>query len=264
VLQTVALPALFAEGTSSFRIRGGSHVPWSPPFDYIADVWCRFLERIGVTLHADLAAFGFYPAGGGEIVARIEGCGRGAGLSLRPVTVIDRGALRSIRGRAIAANLALRIPQRIVDRARALLGGLAPHVEIRPELVRARSAGAGIFLTAEYDHVVCGFSALGARGRSSEQVAEDAVEALLRHQRCGAALDHHLADQILLPLALPRLPSAFTTEAVTSHLETNAWVIEQFGLARMSIQRRDDGTALVSVCPSAGSSIMPTSHAAPF
>jgi len=44
----------------------------------------------------------------------------------------------------------------------------------------------------------------------------------------GAALDRHLADQILLYLALARVPSTFTTEAVTSHLLTNVWVIEQF------------------------------------
>ena len=264
VLQTVALPAFFADGTSTFSIRGGSHVPWSPPFDYIADVWCRFLERIGISLHTDLAEFGFYSAGGGQLRARIEGRGQGAGLTLRPVTVTGRGALRAIRGRAIAANLPSHIPQRMVDRRRALFVELGCRVEIRPELVRARSAGAGIFLAAEYDHVTCGFSALGARGKSSEQVADDAALALLRHQRSGAALEHHLADQVLLPLSLARLPSAFTTEAVTSHLETNAWMVEQFGLARISIQQQDNGTTVVSVNPSAGTSTSHTSHAPPL
>lgn len=264
VLQTVALPAFFAEGASRFCIRGGTHVPRSPPFDYIADAWSPLLKSMSMSLKTDLIQCGFYPAGGGEIIARIEGRGRDAGSSLRPLALIERGALRSIKIRAIAANLPAHIPQRMVDRARTLLADIAPSLEIRPELVQARSPGAGIFLAADYDHVCCGFSALGAPGKPSEAVAEEAVEALLRHQRCGAALERHLADQILLPLALPDLPSTFTTEAATPHLETNAWVIEQFGLAHISIDRRDDGTAVVCVRPSADSSIRSMSHAAPL
>ena len=54
------------------------------------------------------------------------------------------------------------------------------------------------------------------------------VEAYLAFRARGAALDRHLADQMLIYLALAQGPSRFTTEAVTSHLLTNVWVIEQF------------------------------------
>ena len=50
----------------------------------------------------------------------------------------------------------------------------------------------------------------------------------LAFRASGAALDRHLADQTLTYLALAQGPSSFTTEAVTSHLLTNVWVIEQF------------------------------------
>ena len=73
-----------------------------------------------------------------------------------------------------------------------------------------------------------GFSALGARGKPAEQVADEAAEAYLAYRASGAACDRHLADQILIYLALAEGPSSFTTEAVTSHLLTNVWVIEQF------------------------------------
>jgi RNA 3'-terminal phosphate cyclase len=73
-----------------------------------------------------------------------------------------------------------------------------------------------------------GFSALGARGKPAEQVADDAAEAYLAFRESGAALDRHLADQMLIYLALAEGPSSLTTEAVTSHLLTNVWVIEQF------------------------------------
>jgi RNA 3'-terminal phosphate cyclase len=41
----------------------------------------------------------------------------------------------------------------------------------------------------------------------------------------------------------------FTCEAVTGHLETNAWVIGQFGIADVQIEAREDGPVLVSVRP---------------
>ncbi|WP_256448893.1 RNA 3'-terminal phosphate cyclase [Methylosinus sp. KRF6] len=250
VLQTAALPAFFAEGISVFRIRGGTHVPRSPPFDYIADAWCPLLKIMNLQIGVELTRFGFYPAGGGEIVARIEGRGRDGGLQLRPVTLIEKGALRSVKVRAVGANLPDHVPRRMAERARTLLQDVAPRLEIREELASARSAGAGIFLCAAYDQVSCAFSALGARGKPSEVVAEEAVAQLLRHRSCGAALESHLADQILLQLALPNVPSSFTTEDVTSHLQTNAWVIEQFGLARIAVETRGDGTAVVKVNPS--------------
>jgi RNA 3'-terminal phosphate cyclase (ATP) len=54
---------------------------------------------------------------------------------------------------------------------------------------------------------------------------------------------------MLLPLALASGPSAFTCEAATRHLRTNAWVIEQFGVARVNIEEQADLTARVAVLP---------------
>jgi RNA 3'-terminal phosphate cyclase (ATP) len=249
VLQTVALVALFASGASRFCIRGGTHVPLSPPYDYIAHVWRPFLARMGISLEVELAQFGFLPVGQGEITGRVSGLGTQASAHLKPVEVTARGPLRSVSGRAIAANLPSHIAQRMVARATALLASSAPAISIRAEDVSAASPGAGIFLTAEYEHMSAGFNAFGARGKSSETVAGEAAGALVKHLRSGAALDLHLADQALLPLALGCAPSAFTCEGVTRHLETNAWVIGQFGLADVLIERRAGRPALVSVRP---------------
>ncbi|MFZ1102791.1 MAG: RNA 3'-terminal phosphate cyclase [Hyphomicrobiaceae bacterium] len=249
VLQTVALVALFASGASRFCLRGGTHVPWSPPYDYIARVWRPFLARMGISLEVELARFGFLPEGQGEITARVSGLGSQASARLKPAEIIARGPLRSVSGRAIAANLPSHIAQRMVARATALLSGRAPAINLRAEDVSAASPGAGLFLTAEYEHTSAGFGAFGARGKSSETVAAEAAGALLSHLRSGAALDLHLADQALLPLALACTPSTFTCEGVTRHLETNAWVIGQFGIADVLIERRARGPALVSVRP---------------
>ncbi|MFA6139223.1 MAG: RNA 3'-terminal phosphate cyclase, partial [Hyphomicrobium sp.] len=178
VLQTVTMPAVFAAGRSRFRILGGTHIAWSPTFDYVQEVWLPLLHRIGIRVEVKLEAFGFYPAGGGEIKACVEGLGLGARLPLQPVSLTERGQLLSISGRAIVANLPAHIPQRMADRARAKLQDVAPRLNIEPLGVRATCAGAALFLEADYEHVRVGFNGVGARGKSSEAVAEEPAGAL--------------------------------------------------------------------------------------
>jgi RNA 3'-terminal phosphate cyclase (ATP) len=187
-----------------------------------------------VVAQLDLARWGWYPVGQGEIRVTI----RGQGGDLVPLALVERGALRRVTGRAVAANLPSHIPQRMTVRAHSLLEGAGVDAHIEPLRVRAACAGAGIFLTAEYERIRVGFSALGAKGKPSEAVAEEAVAALLAHRDSGAALDQHLADQLVLPLALAGASSSFTVERVSRHLTTNCWVVEQFGLAQIQVEGR--------------------------
>lgn len=246
VLQTVLLPLALAGGVSRVTIQGGTHMRWSPPFDYLSDVWLPLLRGIGIDAEVELDAWGWFPIGQGRIRATLHGR---KDRRLTPVALEERGALIGITGRAVAANLPAHIAQRMADRAGALIAGLGFPTAIEPLRVRAACAGAGIFLTARYENVACGFSALGARGKPAEQVAEEAAAALTAHHRAGAALDEHLADQILAPLAIAGGPSRYSAERISGHLETNAWLIERFGLARVGLERRADGTGLVTVAP---------------
>jgi len=248
VLQTVLLPLALAAGNSRVELRGGTHMAWSPPFDYAHDVWLPALARLGVAASIELAAWGWYPVGHGEIRAQIYGLGSSS-TGLTPVDLEARGPLLRVRGRAVAANLPAHIPQRMVDRVQSALAALDVPVVIEPLCVHAACAGAGLFLTAEYATLNCGFSALGEIGKPSERVADEAAEALLQHHASGAALDRHLGDQILLPLCFTSGPSRFSVEQVSRHLETNAWVIEHFGVARIEIKRAPTGTGRVEVVP---------------
>jgi RNA 3'-terminal phosphate cyclase (ATP) len=137
----------------------------------------------------------------------------------------------------------------MANRADALLQPLGTLTDIETKYVDAISPGAWIFLKSSYENVEAGFGAFGRRGKPAEEVAEDAVADLLAHHRSGAGLDRHLADQMLLPLALASDASAFTCPEVTRHLETNAWVIEQFGAARFEIVRGMNGMGSVKVVP---------------
>ena len=83
-------------------------------------------------------------------------------------------------------------------------------------------------LVAEYKGALAGFNALGELRKPAEKVADEAVDAYEAFERTGAAVDQHLADQLLLPMALATGRSRFTADAVTQHLQTNADVIRHF------------------------------------
>lgn len=252
VLQTVLLPLGLGQGASEITIEGGTHNPMSPPFDYLQSVWLPTLARMGVEAEMELEAWGWFPIGRGRIRAKLAGRSGGDARRLSPLKLRRRGDLVAIRGRAVAANLPSHIPARMMNRARSFLSGLPCLFDIRAERVNAACTGAGIFLTAVYENSLAGFSAIGRRGRSSEEVAEEAASALIRHHAAGAALDVHLGDQILLPAALAGGDSVFTVERATRHLRTNAWVINKFGFAETVIEERPDGTGIVTVSPTPG------------
>jgi RNA 3'-terminal phosphate cyclase (ATP) len=261
VLQTILLPLALATGDSDVILRGGTHVAWSPPFDFARDVWLATLARLGVTATLELVSYGWYPAGRGEARLAVFGLGKqgaqalgplAAPPRLAPLEACERGPLQRVFGRAVAANIPAHVPQRMADRARALLAKAGIEARIEPKRVRAASPGAGLFLTADYEPVRAGFNALGERGKPAEVVAEEAVAALLAHRDSGAAVDPHLADQLVLPLALADGPSAYTVERITRHLTTSAWVVERFALAEVEIEGAEGEPGTVRVSPAPG------------
>ena len=71
VLQTI-LPALWAaDGPSTVRLKGGTHNPMSPPFDFLERSFAGAMARMGAGLELQLHRHGFFPAGGGEITATV-------------------------------------------------------------------------------------------------------------------------------------------------------------------------------------------------
>jgi RNA 3'-terminal phosphate cyclase (ATP) len=230
ILQTLATPLALAGSRSRLIVCGGTHVPWSPCFHYLAGPWRELVRRIGLDLELSMLRPGFYPKGGGEISARIEPVS-----NLRPLNLADRGPLQAIEGLSAVANL----PDHILERQRGQAlhrlekAGLA--ATIARERWTALSPGTLLLLNARFEQVGACFFALGERGKPAERVADEAVDALLAFLAGDAAVERHLADQLLLPLALAQAPSLLRTQSVTSHLITNAWLIQRFLPVRIDI-----------------------------
>ncbi|MCR4407696.1 MAG: RNA 3'-terminal phosphate cyclase [Anaerolineae bacterium] len=236
VFQTLLLPLALAGGQSRLNIRGGTHVEWSPPFDYLKRVYLPTLARMGVQAKVHLEKWGWYPVGGGEMTAVIEGIGgeetTGGERNLRclqGLTLTERGQLLRLRGLSATSNLPRHIAQRQQRQTLQTLRerGFNPHVEVVDD-APSKGQGTVVFLWAEFENVVAGFTAYGRLGKRAEEVAEEACRQFLAYYDSGAALDPHLADQLILPLALAAGESAFTTSQITEHLLTNVWVVEQF------------------------------------
>lgn len=223
VLQTVLLPLTLAQGKSRVTIHGGTHVPHSPSGHYVRDVFLPVLLDMGARCELYMDCYGFNPEGGGTIEANFNG-----GSPLQGVDKRERGRIERVFGTAVGCNLPSHIPQRIANRAINLLGEFDAPVDIRPQRTRSVSTGAGIFLAAEYSNGRGGVGILGRRGMPSEAVAEKAITSLLGFHDSNTAADRHLADQLVLPLALAEGSSALTVETITPHLLTVIHTVQAF------------------------------------
>ncbi|MFN2224839.1 MAG: RNA 3'-terminal phosphate cyclase [Anaerolineae bacterium] len=225
LFQAVALPLALAAGTSQLTLRGGTHVAWSPPFDYLKRVYLPILGRMGVQAKVNIRKWGWYPIGGGEMQATVQGR---TGAAPAGLDLLERGALLRVRGLSASSNLPKHI--RVRQEQSALHALRASGINARLDAVDAPSKGQGtvVFLWAEFENVLAGFTSLGERGKPAERVAQEAVQDLLNFREAGGALEEHLADQLVLPLALAEGESRFTTAAVSGHLLTNAWVVNRF------------------------------------
>ena len=230
VFQSIVWPLSYAKVPSTVTLRGGTHVPWSPTVHYLQRVFLPIASKFGFDASIQLNRWGWYPKGGGEVIAKVHPITNSRDIMLR-----YRGQLQSIHGISAASNL----PEHIIDRQhnqiQKRLARLDSPVSI--ERIRGESIGQGtfVFLTAEFQNIKAGFSALGARGKRAESVADEACQALETFLASDAAIEPYLADQLILPMALAAGESRFTTSQITQHLTTNIWLVQQFLPVRFEV-----------------------------
>ncbi len=217
LLAQALLPPLLAAGQgSSLTLRGGTHVPWSPPAHYLLHVFLPALAQLGAKVEMTLNRWGWYPRGGGEVGLEIHPAPKPAGVEWR-----SPPEFQDFRAFSAASRLPEHVSRRQGERLKSRLGGGLPV-----DLIQAGGLDPGSMVLIYGPRA--GFDALGARGKPAEKVADEAADAFLSFRELQAAVDRHLADQIVLYLARARGPSGFITPEITLHLLTNLWVIEQF------------------------------------
>lgn len=231
VLQTILLPLLQADCESTVTITGGTHNPSAPPVDFLQRAFLPLLKRMGANIEVELKKYGFYPSGGGEIVARIQPC-----PILQGIELCERGERHHSFAEAYLVNLPVHVAERELQTIGELMSWPKEQLFVRG-LVRQSGPGNVVTLTLEHEHVTEVFTGFGERGVPAEVVAKTACKEALDYTASQAAVGPHLADQLLLPLA--RAGSGrFTMPTPTQHFTTNAEVIEKFLAVKIVVEEK--------------------------
>jgi RNA 3'-terminal phosphate cyclase (ATP) len=247
VLQTVLGPlARSGQTPSRVTVTGGTHVPASPSYHYLANHWLAVVERLGLRASPRLMKAGFYPRGGGEAVVDVQPwSGADAPLALE-----RRGALLAVRGTAGMGRLKTDVAGALRKAAQERLWE-ARRLETSWEEVTVPAASPGSFLLLEavFEEGRAAFGFVGQKGVRPEVLGDRAARTLLKFLGGEGAVDPHLADQLAVPLALGGKGGRVTTTEVSLHLETVAEIVSLFGIPARTWGRRG-GPGGLEVTPS--------------
>jgi RNA 3'-terminal phosphate cyclase (ATP) len=221
VLQTVVLALLYAQQPSTIRITGGTHNSMAPPVQFLQRTYLPLLARMGAQVDIELVRYGFYPAGGGEVIASVRPC-----EWLGPLVLMERGSPVAGYAEAFVAG----VPPGVGLRELGCIGCALEWDESRLHMHRLpgeQGPGNAVLVTLEHEHVTQVFAGFGAKAVRAEAVAQEVIEQAQAYLGSSAAVDEHLADQLILPMALAG-GGSFTASTVSSHALTNAEVIARF------------------------------------
>lgn len=234
VLQTVLPALMIANAPSRLVIEGGTHNMAAPPFDFVEKCFLPQIERMGPKVKVSLERYGFYPAGGGRFTVEIEPAAK-----LARIVLDDKGESTAPVVHALVSNLSPKIALRELETAGKLLGCEDSQLHT---LQTKNSTGPGnaVMVEVASTNVTEIFTAFGKIGVSAEKVARDAAEQARVYLGSRAAVAEHLADQLLLPMALCG-GGSFTTTAISQHAETNMDVIARFLPVTFAVTDSDGG-----------------------
>ena len=238
VLQTV-LPALLQlDGPSTVEVQGGTHNPMSPTADCLQHSFLPLLSRHGAEVGLELLDWGFHPAGGGTVRATVRPG------PLRPALALHERGPVSLTATAVVCNISQSIGSRELNR----LGNRIPLDRQTVQRVHGPGPGNVLTVTATMPTHREVFVAFGARGRRAEQVADQLAEEVRAWLAAEVPVGPHLADQLLLPMALAGGGSFHTVEP-TGHTRTNIDVIETFLPVRFTVSELGRGRWGLAVQP---------------
>jgi RNA 3'-terminal phosphate cyclase (ATP) len=235
VVQTVLLPMIAGGHALRLVIRGGTHNPMAPPFEFLDRVFVPLLRAMGARVSMTLDRHGFVGERGdlGQITVEI-----GDATKLSPIELVDAPPITSRHATAILA----RLPTHIADREFGIvierLGWSRAECEIRE--TRYGGPGNALLLEVERGPLVREIvSEIGEKGVRAELVATRACERMADYLEANVPVGEHLADQLLLPLALAG-GGRFVCAPLSLHATTNIETIGRFLDVPIRDERQDD------------------------
>lgn len=222
VLATILVPLALAEGPSVLTLEGGTHNPAAPPYPFVEGSLFPALARVGIEARGHLERAGFYPAGGGKLQVELAG-----GAKLTRLSLLRAGKLLTRSARGIVANLPPGVGAREIETFVAA-AGWPKDADARPEILRdPLGPGNVLVATLAYEHVAAVLSEFGEKGVPAERVGGKLASEVTRFTAADVPVCQHLADQLLLPMALGA-GGEFRTVRPTPHFDAQCTLIRLF------------------------------------
>lgn len=235
VVQTILVPAIASGHGLVARVLGGTHNPMAPPFDFLDRVFLPHLRAMGARVALTLDRHGFAVGGGapgkqdwhddetphrGQLTLTVH-----PGGALKPLEVTEAGPIIARRATALLVRLPTHVADRELGVVRERLGFAAADCRV----VELTGGGPANVLLVEVERaggreLVTRF---GEKGLRAELVADRACNELEAYLRADVPVGEHLADQLLLPLAVAG-GGRFRCTPLSSHALTNIETIRHF------------------------------------
>jgi len=237
ILQSIIPPLLLADKPSEFIIKGGTDVRWSPPIDYMKEVYAYLIKKFGGYVDINVIRRGFYPRGGGIVKVRIE-----------PVSL--KGWIKETRedlDRILVYNNVYRLPKNVLNRQRSRVVSLLKENSFEPFQVvddfslNSLDPGTSLIIIGFHDRVsiASGGDSLGEKGKPAEKVAEEAFNKFVKWFKSNATLDIHIGDMCIPLAVLARGRTIFSVPNLTRHMESALYVTRKFYDYKIEIIKRN-------------------------
>jgi RNA 3'-terminal phosphate cyclase (ATP) len=241
VFQTVAPILSMAQGESDLELTGGTHNPWAPPYDFIRESFLPLLASIGLKIELTLNRHGFYPVGRGKVTGTIHPFGKES----RFIDFLHRGDPGPVSAEVLISKLPRSIAERELSTIQQILGKILNESTIT-EIKEPSGPGNVVVLRVTYGNITHVFTSFGMKGKKAENVAMEVCHDLRQFQASGAALDEHLANQIILYLVL-RAGGMLSVPTISRHTATNLEVIKLFSNKSVSVKQVDEKTVIIEI-----------------
>ncbi|MGQ8365367.1 RNA 3'-terminal phosphate cyclase [Glaciecola sp. 1036] len=225
VCQTIFCVLALTKGISKVTFEGGTHNGMSPSLCFLEESFLPLMALMGVKTDVKQTSLGFYPAGGGKWEITIEPVGKFKPISLldcKPNSDLNKSKYQL---HSLVSKLPVSIAEREISKAKAILN----WIDADEKITEADTPGPGnsFQLKVIHDTHASLFEVVGEIGVMAENIAKRCAGRVNKFLYSQATVEEHLADQLLLPMALAGQGS-FTTTKPSLHTLTNIDIIKMF------------------------------------
>ena len=218
LLQNLLVPLLFCQKPTLLVIKGGTDVIGSPQIDYLENVILPFFKPYA-KIEFKLVKRGYFPKGNGKVSIKVS-----PKKVKKKLNYVLQGKVGEIKGRVHSSKTLQKaeVCERVIEGCQEVL----KDCKIETEYCDAWSTGCGVTLWVETDKTILGADVLGERGVPAEKVGSNCAKKLKKEIDSKAAIDVHMADNLIPLLAL--FGGKIKTSKITEHTKTAIWICEQF------------------------------------